>query len=53
MRWAEHVSEWVVLGKPEGKKPLGRPRHKFVDNIKMELVDIRLGGLVWKNGELL
>ena len=27
----------VLLGKPEGKKPLGRPRHRWVDNIRMDL----------------
>jgi hypothetical protein len=29
----------ILLGKPEGKRPLGRPRHRWVDNIKMELMD--------------
>jgi hypothetical protein len=38
------------VGKPEGKRPLGRPRHKWVDNIKIDLVEIGwdgVTGLVW------
>jgi hypothetical protein len=31
---------WVLVGKPEGKRPLGRPRRRCVDNIKMDLRDI-------------
>jgi hypothetical protein len=34
----------VIGGKPEGKKPLGRPRHRWVDNIKMGLGERGLGG---------
>jgi hypothetical protein len=37
----------LLLGKPEGKRPLGRPRHGWVDNIKIDLVEIGLGELVW------
>jgi hypothetical protein len=45
MRWAGHVAcmgkdrgvHRVLVGKPEGKRPLGRLRHKWDDNIKMEL----------------
>jgi len=45
MRWAEHVARMgedrgvhrVLVGKPEGKKPLGRPRRRWEDNIKMDL----------------
>jgi hypothetical protein len=37
----------LFLGKPEGKKPLGRPRHRWIYNIKMELVEIGRGGLDW------
>jgi hypothetical protein len=33
----------VVVGKPEGKRPLGRPRHRWEDNIKMDLQEV-----VWK-----
>jgi hypothetical protein len=32
------------MGSPEGKRPLGRPRRRWVDNIKMELKDIKWGG---------
>jgi hypothetical protein len=35
------------VGKLEGKKPLGRPRHRWVDNIKMHLREIGWGGLDW------
>jgi hypothetical protein len=45
MRWAGHVPRMgedrgvhrVLVGKPEGKRPLGRPRRKWEDNIKMDL----------------
>jgi hypothetical protein len=45
MRWAGHVAcmgegkgvYMVLVGRPEGKRPLGRPRHKWEDNIKMDL----------------
>jgi hypothetical protein len=45
MRWAGHVVRMgedrgvhsVLVGKPEGKRPLGRPRHRWEDNIKMDL----------------
>jgi hypothetical protein len=33
------------VGKPEGKKPLGRPRHRWVDNIKMDLREIGWEGM--------
>jgi hypothetical protein len=35
------------VGKPEEKKPLGRPRHRWVDNIKMDLLEIGCGGVDW------
>jgi hypothetical protein len=35
------------VGKPEGKRPLGRPRHGCVDNIKMDLKEIGWGGMDW------
>ena len=46
MRWMEHVARmgetrgvyWVLVGKPAGKTPLGRPRHRCEDNIKMNRV---------------
>jgi hypothetical protein len=34
----------ILVGKPEGKRPLGRPRHKWMDSIKMHL---RQNGMVW------
>jgi len=40
----------VLLGKPEGKRPLGRPRHLWEDNIKMALQEVGWGawtGLIW------
>jgi hypothetical protein len=33
------------VGKPEGKRPLGRPRRRWVDNIKMDLLEIGWGGV--------
>jgi hypothetical protein len=33
----------ILVGKPEGKRPLGRPRHKWEDNIKLDLKEIRYG----------
>jgi hypothetical protein len=35
----------VLVGKPEGKKPLGRPRHRWVDNIQMDLQEVGCGGI--------
>jgi hypothetical protein len=51
MRWAGHVArtgEWrnlyrVLVGKPEGRRPLGRPRHKWEDGIRMDLEEIGWG----------
>jgi len=34
----------VLVGKPEGKRPLGRPRRRWEDNIKMDLREVRGGG---------
>ena len=55
MRWAEHVARMgkergvyrVLVGKPEGKRPLGRPRHRWVDNIRMDLQEVRFGYGDW------
>jgi hypothetical protein len=52
MSWAEHVARMgegrgvyrVLVGRPEGKRPLGRPRLRWEDKIKMDLRDI---GIVW------
>jgi hypothetical protein len=35
------------VGKPEGKSPIGRPRSRWVDNIKMDLLEIGWGGADW------
>jgi hypothetical protein len=37
----------VLVGKLEGKKPLGRPRHGWEDNIKMDLQEVGCGGMEW------
>ena len=37
----------VLLGKPEGKRPLGRPRRRWEDNIKMHIQEVGLGGTDW------
>jgi hypothetical protein len=37
----------LLLGKPEGKRPLGRPRHRWVHNIKMDLLEIGWGSVDW------
>ena len=50
-RWAGHVARvWegrgvhrVLVGKPEGKRPLGRPRRRWEDNIKMDLQEVGRG----------
>jgi hypothetical protein len=55
MRQAGHVARMgdkknayrILVGKPEGKRPLGRPRRRWVDNIKMDLRDIGWDGMDW------
>jgi hypothetical protein len=37
----------VLVGKPEGKSPLGRPRSRWGDNIKMHLQEVRCGDMDW------
>jgi hypothetical protein len=37
----------LLVGKPEGKRPLGRPRRRWVDNIKMDVLEIGWGGVDW------
>jgi hypothetical protein len=40
----------ISVGRPEGRRPLGRPRHRWEDNIKMELQEVGWGawtGLIW------
>jgi hypothetical protein len=37
----------LLAGKPEGKRPLGRPRCRWMDNIRMHLLEIGWGGVDW------
>ena len=37
----------VLVGKPEGRRPLGRRRHRWVDNIKMDLQEVGCGYMDW------
>jgi hypothetical protein len=37
----------LLVGKPEGKRPLGRPRRRRVDNIRMDLGEVRCGDVDW------
>jgi hypothetical protein len=54
MRWAGHVAHMgegrdvyrVLVERPKGKTPLGRPRHRWVDNIKLDLREL---GIQWAN----
>ena len=54
-RWAGHVARMgvgrgvyrVLVGKPEGKRPLGRPRRRWEDNIRMDLQEVGLGYEDW------
>ena len=55
MRWAGHVARRarrggvyrVLVGKPEGKRPLGRPRRRWVHNIRMDLQEVGCGYMDW------
>jgi hypothetical protein len=55
MRWAGHVARMgekrnaygLLVGKPEGKRPLGRPRRKWVNNIRMDLGEVGWSGVDW------
>jgi len=55
IRWAGHVAHMgekrgvyrVLVGKPEGKRLLGRPRRRWEDNIKMNLQEVGCGGMDW------
>jgi hypothetical protein len=50
MRWAEHVARMgekrnvyrLLVGKPEGRRPLGRPKRRWIDNIKVDLLELGL-----------
>jgi hypothetical protein len=44
---AKRNAHRVLVGKPEGKRQLGRPRHWWEDNIKMDLREIEWGGRNW------
>jgi hypothetical protein len=54
-RWAEHVARMgegrgvyrVLVGRPEGKRPLGRPRRRWEDNIKLDLREIGIDVANW------
>jgi len=37
----------VLVGKPEGKRPLGRPRRRWVDDIKVDIQEVGCGGMDW------
>jgi hypothetical protein len=55
MRWAGHVERMgekrnlyrLLVEKPEGKRPLGRPRRRWIDNVKMDLLEIRVNVVDW------
>jgi len=55
MRWAGHVARMgkerrvykVLVGKPEGRRPVGRPRRRWVDNIRMDLKEVGCGYMDW------
>jgi hypothetical protein len=57
MRWAGHVACMgevsgaynILVGRPEGRRPLGRPRRRWEDNIKIDLREIGLGEVDWIN----
>ena len=55
MRWTGHLARMgerrgvyrVLVGKPEGRRPLGRPRRRWEGNIKMDLQEVGCGGMDW------
>jgi hypothetical protein len=55
MRWAGHVARvgkergvyMVLVGKPEGNRPLGRPRRRWEDNIRMDFQEVGCRGMDW------
>jgi hypothetical protein len=57
LRWAGHVARMgerrgayrALLGKPEGRRPLGRPRRRWENSIKMDLREVEWGGMDWIN----
>jgi hypothetical protein len=44
---AKRIVYRLLIGKPEGKRPLGRPRRRWIDNIKMDLLEIGLSVVDW------
>jgi hypothetical protein len=44
MNGAKRIAYRILVGKPEGKRPLGRPRRRWVDNIKIDFREIGLDG---------
>jgi hypothetical protein len=57
MRWAGHLERMgkvrgaynILVGRPEGRRPLGRPRRRWEDNIKMDIREIGFGDVDWIN----
>jgi hypothetical protein len=54
-RWAGHIDQMgekrntyrLLVGTPERRRPLGRPRHRWLDNIRMDLVEVGWGDMDW------
>jgi hypothetical protein len=55
MKWVGHVARMeekrkayrLLVGKPEGKRPLGRPKRRWMDNIKIDLGEVGWGDMDW------
>jgi hypothetical protein len=55
MRWTAHVARMgekrnayrLLVGKPEGRRPIGRPKRRWLDNIRMDLVEVGWDHVVW------
>jgi hypothetical protein len=55
IRWAGHVTRigekrnayGILVGKPEGRRQLGGPKHRWVNNIKMDIIEIGCDGTDW------
>jgi hypothetical protein len=46
--WGERIGTYrVLVGKTEGKRPIGSPRRRWEDNIKMDLQEVECGGVDW------
>jgi hypothetical protein len=43
----KRIAYRILMGKPEGRSPLGRPRRRWLDNIKLDLREIGLDGVDW------